>query len=399
MPYAGDGAILARPTTRRSTRSPRRRGSGAPLMFVELRHLGGALGRKPAGAGALGHARGRVPRLRRRPASWRRRWRRPSQAGARRPLAALAPWRPAGSTSTSSSSRPTRRRFYGEAELRPPACDPRRRRPRRGDGGEPRHLSASSGASTWPARRRASSQHAAHDRRCETCAPPRARGRASGRRPRPCGPGRPRRSPRPPAPGVPSIRRVSRFSASSRCGKPSVGMKPGSTMPTCTPLEVLLGVERVAPDGERRLGGAVGAGTRAADPSGGARDVDDRARRGARRSGSSASVRRSWASKFSAIVRRASSAPVSANEPRPPAPALLTSRSSRPPWCSSRYARACAGASSSSRSSGSAGGRRRAARPREPRAARRGGRRARARGRAPGRAGVRPPRPGRWRLR
>ena len=57
----------------------------------------------------------------------------------------------------------------------------------------------------------------------------------------------------------------------------------------------------------------------------------------ARSSGSSASVSRSCASKFSAIVRRASSAPVSANVPRPPAPALLTSRSRRPPWCSSRW--------------------------------------------------------------
>ena len=43
---------------------------------------------------------------------------------------------------------------------------------------------------------------------------------------------------------------------------------------------VLLGAQRVAPDGERGLGGRVGAGAGAPDPAGGARDVDDRARRG-----------------------------------------------------------------------------------------------------------------------
>jgi hypothetical protein len=56
----------------------------------------------------------------------------------------------------------------------------------------------------------------------------------------------------------------------------------------------------------------------------------------ARSSGSSASTSRTWASKLSSIVLRTSACPVAANVPRPPAPALLTSRSSRPPWRRSR---------------------------------------------------------------
>ena len=68
-----------------------------------------------------------------------------------------------------------------------------------------------------------------------------------------------------------------------------------------------------------------------------------------RSSGSSASVRRTTASKFTAIVRRTFSQPPSANLARQAAPALFTSRSSRPcfsrTWSSTRR-----GASSSVRS-------------------------------------------------
>src|SRR4029453_6525940 len=48
-----------------------------------------------------------------------------------------------------------------------------------------------------------------------------------------------------------------------------------------------------------------------------------------RSSGSRASVIRTWASKVIAITRRTSAQPVLAKLPRPPTPALLTSRSTR----------------------------------------------------------------------
>ena len=83
----------ARSTRRRSTRSPRHVQPGSPLLFAELRHLGGALGRVPAGAGAAGRSRGEY--LFSPPASrCRRRWPPPSgRAGRRRVCAALAPVR------------------------------------------------------------------------------------------------------------------------------------------------------------------------------------------------------------------------------------------------------------------------------------------------------------------
>ena len=66
-------------------------------------------------------------------------------------------------------------------------------------------------------------------------------------------------------------------------------------------------------------------------------------------SGSSASVSRTTASKFTSIVRRTFSQPPSPNGARHAAPALFTSRSRRP--CVSRtWASTWAGASSSVRS-------------------------------------------------
>ena len=53
-------------------------------------------------------------------------------------------------------------------------------------------------------------------------------------------------------------------------------------------------------------------------------------------------------------VLRTSACPVAANVPRPPTPAVLTSRSSRPPWRRSRLSRARARASSAVGSSASA---------------------------------------------
>ena len=69
----------------------------------------------------------------------------------------------------------------------------------------------------------------------------------------------------------------------------------------------------------------------------------------ARSSGSSASVRRTTASKFTAIVRRMFSQPPSANVARKPAPALLTSSASGSP-SPSTCSRTRAGASSAVRS-------------------------------------------------
>ncbi len=80
-------------------------------------------------------------------------------------------------------------------------------------------------------------------------------------------------------------------------------MNPGSTSPTCTPWACSSIHSASDHERERGLGGAVGAGARARDARGGGGDVDDRARREDRSSGSSASVRRTWASKLIAIVR------------------------------------------------------------------------------------------------
>ena len=76
-------ACSARSTTRRSTRSRRTSSPARRCMFAELRHLGGALGARAEGAGAVGSFDGRVPLLRRRRRAWGRRWRRRSTRRAR----------------------------------------------------------------------------------------------------------------------------------------------------------------------------------------------------------------------------------------------------------------------------------------------------------------------------
>ena len=111
------------------------------------------------------------------------------------------------------------------------------------------------------------------------------------------------------------------------------GDEPGEHRTDVDTVGVLLGVQRVAPTGERELARRIGA---AAGP---------RATRAAvletltialgahsRNSGSSASVRRTGASKLSSIVRCTLAYPPSPNGARQAAPALLTSSVRRPPY-------------------------------------------------------------------
>ena len=100
--------------------------------------------------------------------------------------------------------------------------------------------------------------------------------------------------------GVETIQRVAPLDQLA-LGEALGATKPGSTRPTWTPCGALLEVQRVGPAGERELARRVGAGVPARHPPGGARDVDDRARR-ATRAAAAAAPR-------SAAPRRRSSAP------------------------------------------------------------------------------------------
>ena len=70
-----------------------------------------------------------------------------------------------------------------------------------------------------------------------------------------------------------------RLARSSACGKPSVATKPGQHEPDVDAVGASSSVQRVGPAGQRELAGRVGAGAGARDAAGGARHVDDRARR------------------------------------------------------------------------------------------------------------------------
>ena len=89
MPSIGHAAFLGRSTRRRSTRSPPTSQPGAPLLFAELRQLGGALARVPEGAGAVGSLDGDYLYFTA-GLGFRRRWPRRSRRPARRRSAALA---------------------------------------------------------------------------------------------------------------------------------------------------------------------------------------------------------------------------------------------------------------------------------------------------------------------
>ena len=139
--------------------------------------------------------------------------------------------------------------------------------------------------------------------------------------------------------------------ASSSVGREALGLDEARQHePDVNAVRALLGVQRVAPADQGELARRVGAGVGPRDARRGAGDVDDGTRRSPprprspRSSGSSASVSRTGASKFSFMWRSMFAQPVSAKRPRQAAPALLTSRCSSP--CSrSTASRTCAGAS------------------------------------------------------
>ena len=66
IPYLGTGALLGELDDDALAAFAAPLQPGAPVLFGELRHLGGAVGRVPAGAGAAGRLRRRVPPVRRR---------------------------------------------------------------------------------------------------------------------------------------------------------------------------------------------------------------------------------------------------------------------------------------------------------------------------------------------
>ena len=226
--------------------------------------------------------------------SWRRRWPRRSREGLRRPEAVARAYDTGSATSTSSRSRPTRRRSTPRT-LPAPARDPRHRRPGRPDGRQPPDPGALprgprapaccraarvDRAPTSPGRRRACSRSARRTQpAARPCAARPARRRSAGRSAPRGGRGRQSAIASAASSGVPSIQRVARFSRSSRCGKPSVGMKPGMTRPTWTPWACSSARSASLHTASAAFDAEYAPAPGAPDPAGGARDVDDRARR------------------------------------------------------------------------------------------------------------------------
>ena len=110
--------------------------------------------------------------------------------------------------------------------------------------------------------------------------------------------------------GVETIRRDSRLSISSRCGKPSVATKPGSTSPTCTPFGFSSAWRpSLQPISANLLAEYAAERAREMRPATLATfTIDDGAER--RRIGSSACVSRSVASKFSFMCFSTPSQPI-----------------------------------------------------------------------------------------
>src|SRR4029453_17811517 len=124
--------------------------------------------------------------------------------------------------------------------------------------------------------------------------------------------------------------RVQGRASSSRWGKPSVGTNPGWTRATWTPWRCSsMDRASVQPARANLLAEYEPAPARDTRP---ATLPTNTIPLGAERRsrGSRASVIRTWASKLIAITRLTSAQPVRAKLPRPPTPALLTSRSRRP---------------------------------------------------------------------
>ena len=297
-------------------------------MFAELRHLGGALARVPEGAGrarlvrrrvlyfaagivmgpemaAAVHAAGRpcararalrdgvgVPQLRRgadRPGA--RSTRDDAYARLRAIRAAVDPdgsWWPTTVWMATSDKGPAPRGGdgviqagptpFGEALTARASASPGRRR------------------ACWPARGgRAAARRCARRERAR---------RSAGRSARRGGRGRPRRSPRRPARACRAASASGAARASSRCGKPSVGMKPGITVPTWTPCGCSsarrLSLQTANAALEAEYAPAPGRPIRPAVLA----TLTIALGADARSSGSSASTSRTWASKLSTIVRR-----------------------------------------------------------------------------------------------